>query len=63
MDTLGVLEDDDSEGFQNFIVNIFDMVLEYAPMFLPHAITQLEPNIFIEIKVPIHNHIHPPLTR
>ena len=47
MDALVVLEDVDSEGFHNIIVNIIDMVLEEYPMFLPHALSQLEPNIYI----------------
>ena len=49
MDALGVLEDYDSEGFHNVIVNIVDMVLEGAMMFLPHDLTQLKPNIFLKV--------------
>ena len=53
-DALGILENYDSEGFHNIIVNIFDMVLEYAPMFLPHALPQLKPNLFLKVNAPVH---------
>ena len=55
---LGILEDSDSEGFQNVTVNIFDMVLEGAPMFLPHALPQLEPNIFLKVDSHVRTQVH-----
>ena len=48
-DALGVLENYNYEGFQNIIVNIFDVILEYTPMFLPRALPQLETNIFFKV--------------
>ena len=47
-DALGILENYDSEGFHNIIVNIHYMVLEDAPTFLPHALPQLKQNLFIK---------------
>ena len=52
-DTHGVLEDANLEGFHNGIMNIFDMVLEDAPIFPLHALSQLEPNIFLEVEAPV----------
>ena len=60
MDALGIIEDAESKGFHNVIVNIFDMVLEDAPMFLSQYLTQLEPNLFLEFKAPIFNQVHIP---
>ena len=48
IDALGVLENSNSEEFHNIIVNIFDLILEYTSVFLPHALTQLEPNLFLK---------------
>ena len=60
-EVLGILEDADSEGFQNFIVSIFDMVLEDALMFLPHALPQLEPNIFLKFDAPVRAQVSTPV--
>ena len=49
MDALSVLDNAESEGFQNFILNIFDMALLDSTMPLPHALPQLKPNIFIKV--------------
>ena len=56
-DVLGILEDSDSKGLHNIIVDIFYVVLEDAPMFLPHALPQLEPNILIKVDALIHSQI------
>ena len=53
-DVLSVLESYDSEGFHNIIVNIFDVILEDATMFLPHNLPQIEPNIFLRVDAPIY---------
>ena len=58
---LGTLEDSDSEGFHNVIVNIFYMVLEDAPMYLPHALTQLEPNLFNIVEATVLTQVKKPL--
>ena len=37
------------EGLQNTIVDIFDMVLKDGPVLPPHALSQLEPQLFLKI--------------
>ena len=61
MDALGVLENSDSKGFHNIIVNIFDMILEDAPMFLPRDLPQLEPNIFFKLYAPFRDWVSKPV--
>ena len=60
MDVLGVLENSDSEGFHNIVVNIFDVILEDAPIYPPHALLELEPNIFLKVKAYVHTQVHIP---
>ena len=60
-DALGVLEDYDSEGFHNVIENMFDMVLEDTMMFLPHPLTQLEPNLFLKVYAPLYDRVSIPV--
>ena len=52
-DTFGVLENYESEGFHNIIVNILDVILEAALMFLPNDLPLFEPNIFLKVNAPI----------
>ena len=54
MDALGVQENSDSERFHNIIVNLFDVILEYTPMFIPHAIPHIKPNTFLKLYAIIH---------
>ena len=61
MDMLGLLEKSKSKGLHNIIVNIYDKVLEDALMFLPHALPQLEPNIFIKVYAPFHSRVSIPV--
>ena len=57
MDALGVLGYSDSEGLYNIIVDIFDVVLEDPPMFLPHALPQLKLNILLKVDGIIHSQV------
>ena len=57
---LGILEDSDSEGFQNVTVNIFDMVLEEALMFLPNYLPQLKANLFLKVESLVCTQLHIP---
>ena len=61
-DALSILENSDSEGFHHIIMNIFDMILEYTPMFLPHALPQLEPNLLLKFDALIHSQISIPVS-
>ena len=55
------MENTDPERFYNFIVNIFDVVLEGASMLPPHAILQLKPNIFLKVDVPVSARVSIPV--
>ena len=57
---LGILEDSDSEGFQNVTVNIFDIVLEEALMFLPNSLPQLKANLFLKVESLVCTQLHIP---
>ena len=61
-DALGVLYNDDSGLFQNFNVNIFDVVLEDDLMPFPHALPKLEPNLFLEVDASVASQLHIPLS-
>ena len=61
MDALGVLEYSDSEGFQNIIVNILDIILEDAPIILPDALPQLESNLILKVDAPIRVRVSIPI--
>ena len=58
VNALIVVDNADPEWYHKFIVNIFDMVLEGAPMLPPHALFQLEPNIFLEVATLIPSQMH-----
>ena len=60
VDAFSVLENSDSEGFHNIIVNIFDLALLDSKMPLPRAIPQLEPNIFLKFDVSVALQVHIP---
>ena len=59
-DALKLLEKYYPERFYNAIVNIFDVVLESAPMRTPHALPQLELNISLNIDSSIKPLVHTP---
>ena len=48
-DAHSILENSDSERLQSFVVDVFDMVLEGLPVFNPHAIYQLKPQLLIKV--------------
>ena len=50
---LGILDNYDSEGIHNIIVNIFDVIMEDTLVFLLHALTQIESNIFLKVDAPV----------
>ena len=52
-DVLSVLEYSNPLMFHNFIANIFYMVLEGAPVLPPHALLQIEPQLFLKVFEPI----------
>ena len=54
LDALSVVDNSNSEGFHNIIVNLFTVVLEYTPRFLLHALSQLEPSMLLKIDVLVH---------
>ena len=56
-DTLILMYNADTERFQMFIVNIFNMVLVNALMPHTHALVQLEPNIFLKVAAPIWSQV------
>ena len=55
---ISVLNHLKTERFHNFIVNIFDMVLESDPMLPPHAFAQLELNLFLKVASHIRSHVY-----
>ena len=57
-DVLCVLDNYDPERFHNVIANIFDVVLVGAMMLPPHALPQLEQNMFIKFVAPNRSQIH-----
>ena len=59
-DALGTLDNYNSEGFHNVIVNIFDMVLEDSPMLFPHAITKLKTNLSLKSEASVPYQVHTP---
>ena len=61
MYALSILEDAKYKGFQNVIVNILDMVLEDTLTFFPHALPQVEPNLFIKSNEPLHARVSIPI--
>ena len=59
-DAISVLENDDSEGFHNVVVNIFDVTLIDYMMPLPHTLPQLKPNIFLKFNASVASQVHIP---
>ena len=57
---ISVLENADSGGLHNSIVDIFYVALVDDPMPLPHALPQLEPNIFLKVHVSVASQVHIP---
>ena len=55
MDVLSVLENSESERIHNVIVGVFDVVLEVLPVFPPHDIYQLEPQLLIKVVAPLRS--------
>ena len=58
VDVLGILDNSDPESFHNDIVNIFNILLESAPMLPLHALSQLGPNQFLKVAVLIMFQVH-----
>ena len=52
---LGVAEDTYTEGFQNIIANIFQVVLVNAPVISPHEFPQLEPTPTLKVNAFINS--------
>ena len=44
-----IAENSNSEGFHNIIVNVFDVILEYALILPLYALSQLKPNLLIKV--------------
>ena len=59
---LNVMENFDSEGFCNIIMNIFDVILEYTPVILPHALYQIELKLLIKFDALIHAQLRIPVS-
>ena len=57
-DALIVLEYADPERFYNIIANIFDMVLEGAPMIPPHDLSQLKPYLILKVSAPVRYQVY-----
>ena len=57
LDALSVTDNFKLEGFHNIIVNLFDVIQEYTPMILSHAISQIEPKILLEVDAIFHNQV------
>ena len=55
MDELSLLENDDSEGIHNIIVDILDMIMDIWPVFPPHALCQLEPQLLQKVGAPLQS--------
>ena len=51
----------DSEGFNNIIVNVFNLIMEYTLMLFPHAISQLKPKLLLELNVLVHTQVSIPV--
>ena len=58
---LGVAENPDAEGFHNIILNVLQVVLVDAPVLLPHAFPQIEPNLPLKLDTLIKYHICMPI--
>ena len=61
LEALIIVENSDSEWFQNIIVNIFDVVLEYTPMLLQHALSQFEINLRLEVDALVQPQVRNPV--
>ena len=48
-DVLSVLKDSNPEWLHNTIVDVFHMILEGAPIFPPHDIFQLGPQLLLKV--------------
>ena len=49
LNVFNATENYDLEGFHNIIVNVFKVILEYAPMLPPHTLFQLQPKILLKV--------------
>ena len=47
--TLGVVDNSNSEWFHNIIADVFQVVLVDALVIAPHALPQLKPKLLIEV--------------
>ena len=57
LDAFIVTDNYDSEGFHNIIVNLFDVILKFATMLPPHALSQLEPNILLVVDALVQSNV------
>ena len=54
-DNLSALENSDNERLHNIIVDVFDVVLEGLPVFPPHDISQIEPQLLLKVGAPFQS--------
>ena len=60
-DVLDLAENSDTEWFHNIIANVFQVVLVDASVIPPHALTQLEPKLLIEVDAFIKSQVVIPI--
>ena len=52
-DALSVLENYDSERLLNVIMYVFGMTLKGLPVFLPHDLSKLKPQLLLKVGTPL----------